>query len=153
MRRQWIFAGLAVIAVGFVLVVAGALVQSVSTSISIPANSAERLTPSTIGGVSFSASWSGANASTTVYLITGAPTCVESPQGVVTYGTGASGTITATLNSGTSYQLFACNGNQSEPLSASYTSQGITVLMVLGIVVAIAGIVLAILGYRSRSGT
>jgi len=142
--------GIVLIILGLVLVLVGVVVQNTATSVGIPAGSADQLSPSSIGGSSFSGTWTGASASTTVYLITGAPTCSSTPQGIVAQGTGAGGTISASLSSGSTYQLYACSAGSGVALNVSWTATGLSILMVIGIVLALVGIVVGFLGWRGQ---
>jgi hypothetical protein len=149
MRRGLFVAGIVVLVLGIVLAGASLAIQAMSTSVSIPAGSADQLTPSGIGSTSVSISWSGADSSTTVYLISGSPTC-SSPSGIVAHGAGASGSFSASLSSGTTYQLYACNSGAPVALNASYTTSGISILLLIGIIVAVIGVVITVLGLRAR---
>jgi uncharacterized membrane protein len=149
MRRKLFIGGIVLLILGLLLVLIGVVVQNTATSVAIPAGSADQLSPSSIGGSSFSATWSGATATTTVYLVSGTPSCT-SPQGVVAQGTGASGSLSASLSSGSTYQLYACSAGLAVGLNVSWTATGLSILMVIGIVLALVGVVVAALGMMGK---
>ncbi|MCI4334831.1 MAG: hypothetical protein L3K04_04315 [Thermoplasmata archaeon] len=151
MRRGLVIGGGVLLALGILLVLLAVLVQGMATSQAIPAGAAYQLSPpsTTIGSVHFSASWSGAAAGTVVYLVTGTPTC-SSPTGVVANGSGTSGTISATLSSGTTYNLYACSDGTFTDVTVSWTATGISLLMIIGIVLAVIGVLLLVVGIRAR---
>ncbi|HUI38164.1 MAG TPA: hypothetical protein VLY85_00875 [Thermoplasmata archaeon] len=149
MRRGLVVAGAVVAVVGLLLVVASVAINGASTSQTIPAGSALTLTPNGVGSIGLSGSWSGGTSDTKVYLVTGTPAC-PSPTGVVASGSGASGSFSATLQSGTQYSVFACTPDGYQAVSFSYTSSGITYLVVIGIVVLVVGAILAVVGVRAK---
>jgi uncharacterized membrane protein len=149
MRRGLVIGGIVLAIVGVLLIVASYAVNGSSTSNNIPSGSVLTVTPSGIGSISMSGSWSGGTANTTVYITTGTPVC-PGPTGVVTSGKGASGSLSASLTPGTTYNIFACSGSSGQAITYSYTSSGITYLVVIGIVLVVIGVILAVLGLRGK---
>jgi uncharacterized membrane protein len=147
MRRGIFIAGIAVLVVGVLLLALGYFLVSAQQSVTIPIGSALQLTPTGIGSGSLSVSWSGAPAATKLYLTSAQPAC-PNPSGVLGNGSGASGSFSASLSSGSSYWLFICGTAQSVPVT--YSVSGISYLMLIGIVLAILGAVIAALGVRAR---
>ncbi|MCI4323876.1 MAG: hypothetical protein L3K03_07675 [Thermoplasmata archaeon] len=145
--------GIVLIIIGIALVLISVAIQESPTPVAIPAGDADVLTaPSTsLGSASFTVTWTGAATATEVYIITGSPSCGGTPSGLVASGSGSSGSLSASLSSGTSYELYACNGGSPEALSVSYTATGVSLLVVIGIVVAVLGVVLMLLGRRSAA--
>jgi uncharacterized membrane protein len=142
--------GIVLIILGIILVGLSVAVQESPTSVAIPAGSADVLSPpsTSLGSASFSVSWTGAAGGTEVYLVTGTPSCSGTPGGLVASGSGSSGSFTATLQSGTSYELYGCDGGSPEGLSVSWTATGLSLLLIIGIVVAVLGVLLLVLGTR-----
>ena len=157
MRRGLFIAGLVVLVLGVLLLAGGYYLVTAPTSVSItPCNgsgscSEGTLTTTGVGTASFSVSWSGASASTVVYLTTTpiASSSCGSPAGVVAHGSGASGSFSASMSSGTSYYLFVCS--PSSLVTLTYSVVGISYLMIIGIVLAVVGALLAVLGYRAKA--
>lgn len=148
MRRGLFIGGIVLAIVGLLALGGGYAIQQAATTNSIPAGSALSLTPSGIGSTSISVSWSGGSSGTTVYLTSGAINCPGS--GALASGNGSSGSLKATLNSGTTYDLYACNGATPAGISVSYTTSGFTLLMVIGIVLLVIGLLLAVVGRRAK---
>ncbi len=148
MRRGILIAGIVVVAVGLLLLILAFAVQATPSSSAMPVYPSYLSVSSTaIGGVSLSVSWSGASPGTTVYLTDNTPSC-PSPTSVVATGQGASGSLSAKLSSGTTYALFACSDPAGGSLST--TTTGISPLVLIGILVAVVGAVVAVLGVRAR---
>jgi hypothetical protein len=150
MRRRLVIVGIVLMVIGVLPLIGSILIDSTSTSVAVPADAVDELTPSGIGGTTFTATWSGGDSGTTVYLTSGAPTCTN-PQGLAASASGASGTISATLTSGTTYGLYACSNGQGEALTFSYTTAGISPLVLIGIVLIIVGALIGAIGLRGRS--
>jgi uncharacterized membrane protein len=148
MGRRLLIGGLVVAILGIALVAGGFALEQSATSQNIPAQDFLTLTPSSLGSSSLSLSWSGASNGTTVYLTSGSVACPAA--GALASGTGASGKLTATLSSGTSYSIFACTGSTLSAVDVSYTGVGLSPLVVIGIVLLVVGIVLVVLSRRSR---
>jgi uncharacterized membrane protein len=145
--------GIVLIIIGIALVLISVAVQESPTPVAIPAGDADVLTaPSTsLGSASFSVSWSGAATGTEVYLVTGTPSCGGTPSGLVASGSGSSGSFSASLSSGTNYELYGCDGASPEGISVSWTATGLSLLMVIGIIVVVLGVVLMLLGRRASA--
>lgn len=152
MRSALLYGGAAAVAIGILLLSAGYVVVSQSQTEAVPAGAALSITPTGVGGGMLTASWNGADPNSTVYLITGTATC-SSPSGLVAKGSGTDGSFTASVTSGTQYQFYACANGRGTSMTASYSVSEITILMVLGIVLAIVGAVLIVLGYRGGSSS
>ncbi|HEV2449822.1 MAG TPA: hypothetical protein VGU43_05380 [Thermoplasmata archaeon] len=146
MRRGLFIGGIVLAIVGILALGGGYAIQQTATTTSVPAGSALSLSPTAIGSTPVTITWSGGSAGTIVYLTTASPSCP--PANNVTSGSGASGTLKATLSSGTTYSVYACGG--SGAISISYTTSGFTILMVIGVVLLILGIVLAVVGRRAK---
>jgi hypothetical protein len=148
LRRGRFLVGIVLLVIGLLLLAAGLLVPGGTTTVTTPAGSALVLTPSTLNSVSASISWSGGNATSHVYLVTGQVTC-SSPSRVVAQATGATGSLSASLSSGVSYDLYACSGSSYQAMTFSYhLSGGISLLDVLAIVLLGVGVLLVVLAFR-----
>ena len=149
MRRGLAIGGIVLIVIGVALFGGGYALISSGTTETASAGQVLSLTPTTVGSSTVSVSWSGAPAGATVYLMTGSPTCT-SPSGVVVQGSGSSGSFSASVSPGTTYALYACSGTSPAGASFTYSSSGLTYLMVIGIVLAVVGLLLLVLGARRR---
>lgn len=149
MRRGLTIAGIVVLIIGVLLIGVGYAVNAMGTTTDVSAGRVLTLTPQTIGSASVQISWSGAPSGATVYLVSGTPTC-SSPSGVIAQGSGATGSFGTTLSSGTTYSLYACNGGSGAAATFVYSSTGLTYLIVIGIVVAVIGAILLVLGARAK---
>lgn len=149
MRRGIVIGGIVLVIIGLLAVGGGYAIGSASTTVTTPAGSVETLTPSTIGGGSISVSWTGAAAGDTIYLMSGTATC-SGPSGVVAKGTGASGSFSASLSSGTTYSLYACSGASPAGATFTYSFSGISTLMLIGIVLAVVGALLLVAGFVAK---
>jgi uncharacterized membrane protein len=148
MGRGMLIGGIVVAIIGVLLLAGGYAIQQSATSQTIPAGDALSLTPTSVGSASVSLSWSGASSTTAVYFTSGSANCPAS--GALASGTGASGKLTATLSSGTTYSVYACNGANYTTVSVSYTYSELSVLMIIGIVLLVIGIILAVLSRRRK---
>lgn len=149
MRRGLAIGGIVLIVIGVALFGGGYALISSGTTETANAGQVLSLTPTGIGSGSVSVSWSGAPSGATVYLMTGSPTC-SNPSGIVVQGSGSSGSFSATVSPGTTYNLYACSGTSPAGASFTYASSGLTYLMVIGIVLAIVGLIVLVLGARRR---
>ena len=147
MRRGLLIGGWVLLFVGFALIAASFAVNS-SVTQNVPAGSAWSLTPKTIGSASVTITWTGAPPGAAVYLVTGTPVC-GNPGGVVATGSGISGTITATLNPGTTYLLYACSGASYASASFTYTASGFSYLNLGAGAALVLGAALMVLGLRA----
>ena len=145
--RGLVIGGLALVVVGVLLFVGGYALISSGTSESVAGGQVLALTPSTVGSSTLSVSWSSAPSSGTVYLVTGTPTCSH-PSGVVAQANGSSGSFSVTVQPGTTYSLYDCSGGSGAGATFTYSSLGLTYLMVIGIVLGVVGLVLLVLGGR-----
>ena len=134
--------------VGIVLLIIGAallgLGLSSSISSTVPAGSCLDLTPSSIGSDPVTVSWSGASSTSTVTL---SSTSDCSSSTVIASGTGASGSFTATLTSGTTYGITSSSGSPS----ITVANHGLSLGELLGIVLLIIGILLAIVAVIAKA--
>ncbi|MGI0052862.1 MAG: hypothetical protein ACRECR_01190 [Thermoplasmata archaeon] len=152
MRRGILIAGIIVLVIGVLIVVGGYVAESASQSSAMPGYPDYlSQTPTAIGGVHESVSWSGESPGASVYLTDGTPSCPATSGTVVAQGTGASGSFSASLSSGTTYALYSCNGSASGSVSTSTT--GISILVLIGIVLAVLGAIVALVGARARPKT
>jgi uncharacterized membrane protein len=143
--------GIVVAVIGVVVVVVALVISDGTTSVTAPAGSAWTITPTALTSVTASIHWSGGNATTRVWLITGTPTCT-SPSGVVANGSGPNGSFAPTLSPGTTYSLYACSGATFQAGTFSMTvSGGLTILELVGFVVIAIGAVLVFFGVRAKS--
>lgn len=157
MRKGLFIAGIVVLVIGVLCLVGGYLVVSAPSSVTISCGSAGcspvgTLSTNGVSGATLSVSWSGADPSTAVYFTTvgnAAPTC-SSPTGVVGHGSGASGSFSASMTSGTNYYLYAC-GPASSAVTLSYTAVGLSYLMLIGIVLLVIGAIITVLGFRAKA--
>ena len=148
MRRGLFVVGIVLMIVGVLLVTAVLAVNANPTSVSVQAGQALTLQPQVLGSAMVSLAWSAIPAGATLYVITGGPTC-SSPAGVLASGTGPSGTMTVTMNGGTAYGIYACNGTSPVGVTLQYDSVGFSTLALGGVVLLVIGLVLAAVGYRA----
>lgn len=150
MGRGTVIAGVVLLVIGLLLIAGGYYVNAANKTASAAAGEVLTLSPSTLGSASLSLSWSGAGSGSTVYVITGTPTCT-SPSGIVAQGSGDSGSLTASLSSGNTYSIYACNGGNGAAANFTYSATGLSYLMVGGIVLALIGVILAVVGRRGSA--
>jgi hypothetical protein len=147
-RRGWFTAGVILLVVGLILFVAGLLLSATNATQTVSAGSAWVISPTTLTPVTASVNWSGATASTHVYLSTGTPRC-SGAQGIVAGGAGTHGSFTTTLSPGTKYYLFACSGTSFQTATLGLRlSGGINAPIALGLAAAPIGLLLALLGRK-----
>ena len=147
MRRGLVIGGVVLLLIGLLMIGASYALNSAGTTQAVPAGSAWSLTPSTIGSSSVTVTWSGAGSGATVYLVSGSVACTGAT-GIVAQGSGDSGSFTATLTPGTTYSLYACTGASPSAATFKYSAMGITYLILIGIILAIIGIILLAMGMR-----
>lgn len=150
MHRGLLTGGITLVVVGLLLLGGDYALQLEPTSAYVPAGQGLKLNPAVVGSVGVSLGWSGGTSGTTVYLILGSSAFSCPPSSSLTSGTGASGTLTATLHSGTLYTLFACTAGSVSAITVTYTSNGFTYIMAVGAALAVVGAVLLWLGRRHR---
>ncbi|MCI4351621.1 MAG: hypothetical protein L3K15_08955, partial [Thermoplasmata archaeon] len=156
MRVGPLVAGVIALLFGVVLVA----MTFVSSPVTIPASGGfVPVTTNALAGGTLSVSWSGAPSSTTVAVYHCGSTCVFTSQtacagmpctaqgGPAATGHGGSGSLSLSVANGASYAILAQGTNA--PLSASTTVTGLTLVMLLGIILAVLGVVLLVL---SRGG-
>lgn len=153
-RIRWapFIAGAVLLGLGAVMIVGSIVLNAAPTSASVPANSSVSLDVTSLTNVKATISWSGGNASTQIWLISGIATC-SGPTGVVKEENGSSGTFSATLTAGTTYSLYACDSatGAGEIGDFSYTlSGGFSALELLGIFLVIIGAPVLYSGTRRR---
>jgi len=138
--------------IGIVLLVIGILLFAVAAvlpqtgSQTIPAGAGWELTPTAIGGEALTLSWSNGGSGTNVTLYDCGSTCpatIGSGLSSVATGHGGSGSLSVSVDSGHQYLFVETAGTAT--LSASYSAVGLTVLGVIGIVVAALGTVIVLL--------
>jgi hypothetical protein len=148
--------------VGVVLLVVGAILfgwafftfasNSSQTVPNIQSQSIETLTPPPgFGTYTFSASWSGAPASTTVYVVpcSTADCSTVAIGGAIASGSGSSGSLSASMSPGTTYAIFAAQSSgPATPVTVTYHFSGFTDLMLIGVIVLVLGLVIAVIGAR-----
>jgi hypothetical protein len=137
--------------VGVILLIVGLLIFAAEAALpqtasqQIPAGAGWTLTPTTIGDASVTISWSGGTTATNVTLFDCGSSCPGSLTGLAktATGSGASGSLGASLTPGNQYLFVETNGTAT--LSASYSVSGLTILAVIGLVIAVVGTLLVIL--------
>lgn len=149
MRRGLFIVGIVLMIVGVLLVTAVLAVNANPTSQSIPSGQALSIQPNVIGTASVSIAWTGLPAAGTLYVITGGPTC-SSPAGLVAKGSGSSGSMSVTMNGGTAYAIYACNGTSPVSVNVQYDSVGFSTIALFGVILLVIGLVLAVVGYRGK---
>lgn len=149
MRRGLVIGGVVLLVIGILVAGGGYALNAGSSQTIIPAGSAFVISPTGVSGGPFSGSWSGAPAGTTVYITTNQGSCI-SPSGVVAKSTGANGTISATLSIGTTYYVFACASGSPTTITMTYTYSGVSYFIVIGIVLAVLGVILLVIGARAK---
>ncbi|MGI0132930.1 MAG: hypothetical protein ACREDK_07585 [Thermoplasmata archaeon] len=152
MRRGLVIGGIVLLVIGVLMFGGGYALNAAQMTQTATAGQVLELTPTTVGGGTISVSWSNAPSGGTVYFISSSPssaTCT-SPSGVVAQGSGASGSFSASVASGTTYSLYACNGATPAGATFAYNFAGLSYLMVIGIVLAVVGLILLAVGARAR---
>jgi hypothetical protein len=152
MRRGLFIAGVVVLVLGLLIFVGDYAYISQPSTVTVGGGSVDELTPSGVGATQLSVSWSGGSSNTEVYLTTSTPSCPNSGSNVAT-GSGASGSFSASLASGSTYGLYFCTGgavSSSSSISVTTTATGFTWFMVIGIAIAVIGAIIAVLGYRAE---
>jgi hypothetical protein len=145
MHRGFLFAGVIVIALG--AVATAIAVSDLTTSVTVPEYPLVlSVSVNTLGSATLTVDWSGANASTQTMLLSCSAQGCGVPGPALANATGRSGTLRATLVSGTTY-LLTENGTGGG-FAASLHVLGVTLRLVLGIAVIAAGIVLAAWAFR-----
>jgi hypothetical protein len=127
-----------------------------SSSLTIPASgSFVPVTPHTLAGGNLNVAWSGAPSSTTIAVYHCGAVCAFTSQtgcggmpctaagGPAVTGQGSSGSLSLSVTSGSSYAILA--QGTSQPVSATTTLTGLSIIMLLGVILAVLGIVLLVL--------
>lgn len=145
-----LIAGIVVVAVGLLIVWAGFVVNSTTTTLSVPAGSAWTVSPNTVSAVSIAINWFDGTTATVAWVISGVPSC-SNPSGVVVQGSGISGAFLVTLQPGTTYSIYACSGSSFQTVTFSlHAIWGITAIGVLGMALVPIGAILLIFALRGR---
>lgn len=144
MRKGLLIAGIAVLAIGLITIPA---VWLQSTAVSIPQYpSAAVLSPNIIGSASATVSWSGASDGTQVKMfVCGDSACNSVGTNAIGSGQGASGQFSVTVSGGTAYELVETGS--ASGVSASAQIHGFTPLLLIGIIMAVLGAIIAVLGF------
>jgi uncharacterized membrane protein/ribosomal protein L40E len=152
MRKGIVLAGIILAAIGALVVLAGYAVNATPQSATISSPNVLTVSVNSIGSTSLTANWGGGTANTTMYLVadTSASSFSCPPAADVAKGTGASGTLSASLSPGTTYGLYACNGATQATVNVSTSETGLSILMLLGVLLVIVGIIIAAVGARAR---
>jgi ribosomal protein L40E len=147
--------GIAVLGIGFTSLTAPTAVAPELTSHSL---SYGTVTPSIYGGGSVMISWSGAASGTvvTLYSCPSNPSCSLSTLNVsqldqIGSATGGSASFSASVNGGTTYVLLETGTAGGVSTTAQVT--GITLSTILGIIIAVIGVVLVVLPVRQPATT
>ncbi len=145
--------GVAIVAlvVGIALVgisLYGAVVTTTSTP---PSRGALTIRPSTIGPLRATIEWTQAGSGSVVYVTDQVPSCYA-PSGVVASGSGNNGSLSVSMNPGTTYYLFGCAiGGVVVTPHFSYTLFGLTIELLLGILLIVSGAFALLVALRPRS--
>lgn len=150
MRKGLFVVGVVVLIIGIALAAGSVYLNQVATTNNLSAGQYLSLTPSSIGSTTIYLNWNSAVAGATVYIATATPNC-GAQTGVVTSGTGASGSLSAALTSGTTYYVFACASGSLTAVNTSYTSFGISILLLVGIIIAVIGVIILVLSFRKKA--
>jgi hypothetical protein len=148
MRRGLFIGGIVLLIIGILAIGVGYAVETTPVNQQITGASALTLQPQTVGNAQVSISWSGGSTGTDLYLVSSTPDCFTTPTSSVAHGSGASGSLSASLSPGTTYYLFINGCPTGTTLSISYTPSGLTYLMLIGVVIIALGAILAVLGAR-----
>lgn len=149
MRRARVAIGAIVLIVGVLVAGLGFYIGQVPTNAASSAAEAVTLSVRTLGPVEATIHWSGDSAGDAILLTDAPPQCIGTT-GIVRSGAGASGSFSATLQPGKAYYLFACTATgEGVATQFRYTTVGLTYLIVIGLVVAVIGAILMLLGVRS----
>lgn len=102
--------------IGIVLAVAGLVViagiyetNAKPSSEWVPGGSVWSVSPSTLTGMTVHVRWNSSYPGMRVYVAFGKPSCF-SPSGIVGNGSGQNGSMTSTMDPGTTYYVFGCVG-------------------------------------------
>ncbi len=104
--------------------------------------------PSGVGPFVSTVRWSGATTATTFYVSTTEPvTCLLPPSGVVATGTGTNGSVSLTLNAGTTYYMFACNAGTAT-INITVSMVGLSTFVIIGVILIVLALILVAFGRR-----
>ncbi|HTT26355.1 MAG TPA: hypothetical protein VMH90_05280 [Thermoplasmata archaeon] len=150
--------GVLVVVLGIVIVGLGFTSLFAQSVTAYPPNSGEvqTVTPQIYGGGSLMVSWNGAGPGTVVTLYNCGSACPLDPAALAALpkagsGSGASGSFSASVTGGTTYGLVE-NGTASS-LVTTTQAVGLTTLDLIGIVIAIVGVILIALPMRRPAGS
>ena len=146
MRRVIVIIGVILIVLGVLLI--GANLLTSSQSVGVPAGAERELVPSIVTSGTLTISWSGASPLTAVTVYDCGSACTPN-QNPVGSGSGASGSISFSISPGHVYGIVQ-SGNVGG-LTITANESAITYGMLIGIALAIIGLLLAIVGWRARA--
>ncbi|MCI4326137.1 MAG: hypothetical protein L3K16_00645 [Thermoplasmata archaeon] len=147
MRKGLVVVGVVLLIIG---VLAAGLTFQLSQSANVPAApSAETATMPTLEDGSVTVSWSGGTAATVLGVFSGTG-CTNGPAAPLASGSGASGSVTVSVTSGTTYQICTTAGG---PVSATIQTDGFGIFVIVGIVLAAMGAFLLVIGVMARPRT
>jgi hypothetical protein len=142
--------GVAIVA-GLLLLFLSVSIQTTPTTVAVPAGQADTPGSNVVGTAMLTATWSGGDPSTSFYVVTGTPTCRGTPSGMLAEGSGANGTLSTSIPSGSSYSMYACLGGSGEAITVSWTATGYSLLGVAGGVGLIGGALILIAEFLSMA--
>lgn len=143
--------GITLLLVGIVVVAGVYAVNDTPRTLFLPSGNFWSLAPSTLTETTAHVKWFGGTVNTRIFLVWGTPDCFG-PNGVVVSGSGPSGTLSAQLDPGTSYSLYACVAQSNEAMNFTVTlSGGISLTEIGGGFLIGTGIGLMIVGLRGRT--
>ncbi|MCI4367690.1 MAG: hypothetical protein L3K08_08060 [Thermoplasmata archaeon] len=148
--------GVLVVVLGIVILGIGYTSLFSQSVTAYPLNSGRvaTITPTIWGSGSLSVSWNGGGAGTVVTLYNCGSACPITPSALTALpkagsGTGGSGSFSATVSGGTTYGMVE-NGTANN-LVTTTQQVGFTSLGLIGIIIAIVGVVLIVLPSRRRA--
>lgn len=151
LSRTPVIVGVTLLLVGLLVIVGVYAVNAKPRTLFLPSGNSWSLTPGTLTETTVFVKWFGGTASTRIFLVWAKPDCFG-PTGVVVGGTGASGVLTAHLDPGTTYSVYACTAQASESMNFTVSfSGGITLSEVGGGFLVGIGVGLMAIGLRGRT--
>lgn len=146
MRRGLFIAGVVVLVIG-VLLLGFSLSDPPSKTQKIVAGQYASLTNTRYTATTITVTWSGQPSGITVYLFSGAPTCSSS--GAIASGSGASGSLSASVDPGVTVNLIGCSGSSPATVTITYSQTGgINLGEILGGFATVIGLLLLLFGLR-----
>ena len=149
MRRGIFYAGIGVIVLGILIIVLALVAGTISTTIPVQAAGQLTFSPNMIGSGTVTLSWSGASSAfrLQVYQCTDS-SCTHWQSAPLANGAGSSGSVSFGANGG-DYYVVVAQGN-ANAIPASLLVSGLTLLVLVGIILAIVGGVVGFLGFRMK---